>query len=550
MATARRRMPTRRGDNPSKVLVIFLVFFILLSIGLGAGTYFGFAGQKDLDDKAKTANKKADEALKERDYALFRAREATAMLAGQGGANTEKDEELRVADRDEFLKEGGKYGSVTDKAKVQEMMKTAEKDLGFDANSRRYGTGYMPRVAKLNAKVAELETQNKNLLDAKKATDDLYNTLRASFLGDFNKAKKEIAAGHDKALVAAKEKSEELVKLATEYENKSKELIDTKDLNDKEIRKKDAMIQELKEEKGIVAAAPGGEEKVAARPPEEIHALALDVSRGTTLWDKARGKILRMDNTGRRPYLNIGSAHGLRPGITFNVFAAGPDSKAKGLLKGTLEVVSVQGNTSQAQVTTLYDLEGREIPLADASRSQLYRETENPLREGDLLFNLAWKEHVAIAGPVGLAPGTEESPAEQARDLQRYIHAMETKGVVVDAYVNLLDGRVIGAITPETGFLVQGYLPASKEEREGKDDRAKAVRAGMETLRKQALEQGTFVISPENLAVVMGARQLRANLRSETQSTFRPRLPEGRTPPPEGVPVPLRKGDEKTPPNP
>src|SRR5438445_84067 len=107
MATARRRMPTRRGgDNPSKVLVIFLVFFILLSIGLGAGTYFGFAGQKELDDKAKTANKKTDDALKERDYALLRAREATAMLAGQGGLNSEKEEELRVGDRDEFVKEG------------------------------------------------------------------------------------------------------------------------------------------------------------------------------------------------------------------------------------------------------------------------------------------------------------------------------------------------------------------------------------------------------------------------------------------------------------
>src|SRR5205807_7593873 len=140
---------------------------------------------------------------------------------------------------------------------------------------------------------------------------------------------------------------------------------------------------------------------------------------------------------------------------------------------------------------------------ADPSRSQLYREADNPLREGDLVFNLAWKEHVAIAGPVGASPGGEESPAEQMRDLQRYIHVLGTKGVVVDAYVNLLDGRVVGAVTPDTGYLVPGFLPASKEEKEGKDDRAKAVRAGMETLRKQALEQGTFVISPENLAVVM-----------------------------------------------
>src|SRR5262249_14184775 len=163
-----------------------------------------------------------------------------------------------------------------------------------------------------------------------------------------------------------------------------------------------------------------------------------------------------------------------------NVFAAGPDGKAKGILKGTLEVLSVQTNTSQAHVTSLYDPEGKEIPLADATRSQLFRETENPLREGDLIFNLGWQEHVAVAGPVGARPGGDESRAEQMRDLQRYLHTLETKGVVVDAYVNLLDGKVVGAVTPRTGYLVQGFLPATKDEKEGKDDRAKAVRTGIE----------------------------------------------------------------------
>jgi hypothetical protein len=533
-------MPTRRGgDNPSKVLVIFLVFFIILSIGLGAGTYFGFAGQKDYFDSAAKEKKVAKELEEKRDIANYRAREALVMVGGSPALESAGDEPGRwAADREEFVKDGGKFGTVENKAKLLEMLKTAEKDLGFDSSSKKYGDNYIAKVAKLNAKVAELEAKNKQLLDEKKAVEDSFNTLRVSFKGDFDKLKKDITAGHAKALEANKLQSAETLKLVGDFEAKSKELIDKNDAWDKEKRVLEAMITKLKEQKGMIAAAPGAEDKGPARPPAELHALALDVSKGTTLWDKARGKIARMDATARRPYLNIGSAQGVTPGLTFNVFAAAPDGTAKGTLKGTVEVISVGTNTSQAQITSLYDAEGKEIPLSDAGRNQLFRETSNPLREGDLLFNLAWKEHVAIAGPVGLSPGNEESPAEQMRDLQRYMHALERRGVVVDAYVNLLDGKVVGAVTPETGFLVQGYLPTTKAERDGKDDWAKAVRTGMEELKKQALEVGTFVISPENLAVVMGARQLRANLRTEAAQSFSPRLPEGRAPAPQNVVAP------------
>jgi hypothetical protein len=532
-------MPPRRGgENPSKVLVIFLVFFIILSIGLGAGTYFGFAGQKDYFDSAAKEKKVAKELEEKRDIANYRAREALVMLGGSPALESAGDEPGKwAADREEFVKDGGKFGAVENKAKLLEMLKIAEKDLGFDPNSKKYGDNYIAKVAKLNAEVAKLQAQNKQLLDEKKAVEDSFNTLRASFKGDFDKLRKEITSGHANALAAAKVQSAETLNLIGQFEAKSAELIKSKDDFDKETRIKDAMIQKLKDQKGI-AAAPGAEDKGPARPPAELHALALDVSKGTTLWDKARGKIVRMDATARRPYLNIGSNQGVTPGLTFNVFAAASDGTAKGTLKGTVEVISVGTNTSQAQITSLYDAEGKEIPLSDPGRNQLFRETENPLRPGDLLFNLAWKEHVAIAGPVGQTPGNEESPAEQMRDLQRYMHALERRGVVVDAYVNLLDGKVVGAVTPETGFLVQGYLPTTKAEKDGKDDWAKAVRAGMEEMKKQAMDVGTFVISPENLAVVMGARVLRANLRTEAAQSFSPRLPEGRAPAPQNVVAP------------
>src|SRR5438105_633164 len=64
-------MPPRRQAAPKQEsktgLVVGLVFFILLSIILGAMTYVGFDGQKDLEGMAATATKERDDARKEAD---------------------------------------------------------------------------------------------------------------------------------------------------------------------------------------------------------------------------------------------------------------------------------------------------------------------------------------------------------------------------------------------------------------------------------------------------------------------------------------------------
>ena len=54
----------RDTTKPNTVLVIFLVFFILLSIGLGVWGYYGYAGQEKLEKDAK-ADKVAAKANKD-----------------------------------------------------------------------------------------------------------------------------------------------------------------------------------------------------------------------------------------------------------------------------------------------------------------------------------------------------------------------------------------------------------------------------------------------------------------------------------------------------
>ena len=70
----------------------------------------------------------------------------------------------------------------------------------------------------------------------------------------------------------------------------------------------------------------------------EPHALALDVSKGKPLWDAPRGKVIRIDERDRKVMIDKGSRDGIRTGLTFNVFGAGPNDKAEGPFKGTIEV--------------------------------------------------------------------------------------------------------------------------------------------------------------------------------------------------------------------
>src|SRR5262249_20794504 len=69
------RKPGKRDRN-NTVLVIFLAFFVLLSIGLGVWGYFGYSGQKELREKAKEKEVLAQANKIGEQYAMTVAREA------------------------------------------------------------------------------------------------------------------------------------------------------------------------------------------------------------------------------------------------------------------------------------------------------------------------------------------------------------------------------------------------------------------------------------------------------------------------------------------
>src|SRR5437879_4360879 len=62
-------MPGNKGGESKQGLIITLVFFVLLSIGLGVTTYYGYAEQENLKKAKDEATKEAN--LKEKNRSWF-----------------------------------------------------------------------------------------------------------------------------------------------------------------------------------------------------------------------------------------------------------------------------------------------------------------------------------------------------------------------------------------------------------------------------------------------------------------------------------------------
>jgi hypothetical protein len=256
----------------------------------------------------------------------------------------------------------------------------------------------------------------------------------------------------------------------------------------------------------------------------EVHALFLDVSRGKALWDTPRGKVIRIDESAKKVYIDKGSKDGVKVGLTFMAFSAGWKGRGEGPLKATLEVVRVEDeHMAQCKINTYYDIDGREIAANAATPSKVLREGAGALKEGDLLFNLMWGMHIAIVGIVDFSGYGGSSPAAQKDSLDEFMIHLTRLGVIVDAYMDPRDGKMLGELSTKTNAVIRGASPG-----DNKTPRNQEVNNAIKMMREQAIDRGMFIISAENFAVVTGYRW---TVGADKQQTigFTPRPPTGGT---------------------
>jgi len=527
------RKPKKKSDsaNPSTVLVIFTIFFGLLSVGMGGWTYSVFSQQEALEKKLADAKKALEPSKEQKEFYEYWSME----LLTPYGINPE-DHKADLGDTSvAFWKlsqnDAGaqsRFGKEKSHEKFKGFVKSTRDELdklraqGYKADS------CVSVIAELQAKLRAAEASYQTALEDKQRIETTYKGYKDNQEPMWAKMLDSINQGVALALQESRKKSAEHLESLRKVQELNMVMREAELQTANELAKKDAQIKvlevELERSKENVPAP------VVQNAPKDLrvpHALMLDVSKGKSLWDSPVGKITRINTQEQEVYVNVGSALGVKPQTTFNVFAPGwKGQEASGRLKGTIEIIRVvDANSSLARVTSLYDAKGQEIALNDPAMGRVRREVDSPLKEGDLLFNLVFGLRVAIAGNINWEGASlSENPAEQMRTLQSFIRTLKQQGVIVDAYLDVTEGRLVGQIQPNTKLLITGALLRNPD---GMDEHAKKVNDAIATIRAQAIEQGMFQISADNLAFVTGYRRVRS-ANDHSLSVFRPSIPAAR----------------------
>lgn len=419
-------MPPRTKEPESKQgLIITLVFFVLATICLGVSTYFGFADQ-DAKDKAK---KKAEDERKlmEDDRNFYKAqalvyRGYMGLTEGMEGAESLGTYKTQL--------EGGTLGKGSkDSANVAGVLKSLDANYGWNGNQPK--NSLQDTIKTLNTTLDNTtKAKNKADTDLKNAKrdlqkrDDELQAARTDFekkLVDLEKKYKDEFQKSDRDLAEFRAKFDQS---SVDHKKRDETIEEERKAHTAALTRKDKEIADLKQ---LVQKKEGEISAFKIRNPEAPPSMRTD-------W-----RISYMDDSGTRPYINLGSADRVKPQLTFNIYGLGVDGRPNPQPKGTLEVVSVIGpHLSQTRITSEKD--GR----------------RDPITRGDVIFNASWnptiKKHVAVAGTIDLTGDGRDSLPEFLRNLER-------QNIVVDAYQDLRDGSMKGQITYQTDFLILGGLP-------------------------------------------------------------------------------------------
>ncbi|HVS36432.1 MAG TPA: hypothetical protein VMS17_12775, partial [Gemmataceae bacterium] len=495
----------RRESNVG--LIVTLIFFILTSVGLGVATYYGFAQQDALLKDKKASDKAAADMKEKADYYQFQALWLRAIMgltadfdqpSDPKDATSQTTGSLLKTERDQF--DVGTLGkNMADRAVFADLLKNVEsgaytiipamkdgKPVAAPQGQPQYvDLAWNPKTTRPNSNFLEIFFGQRALIE------DLRNAVASALKLQHDK--------EDEATTVAKERDDWKQK----FTDKEKEL-QTKDLTVKNqsytklvadvnttLTKAQADFTTEHEARGKAEAELKKANDEVARVNKELLDLKASVNEQQQKLDTSRleqpaegkpiptdWKIVRMDRSGKEPFINLGSAQGVQPGLTFSIHAQGPDGRPVPASKGTLEVLNVVGpDLSQAQIVNVKD------------------SFKNPILPGDYLYNPIFhpgkEQHVAIAGRIDMH-GTKGD------DLDEFQRVLDRNNVKVDAFLDPKEEKVKGRITVNTDFLILGDIADLKP------DSPEAI--AVNQLKQDAITNGVHIVSSREFLESMGRK--------------------------------------------
>jgi hypothetical protein len=461
-------------------LVVALVFFILTTIALGVTTYAGFSGQEEPREEAKKAKASEKDEKEQREYWQFQAlylRDLTGKLANPDDRKTLADLRRRY--------DQGQLGTKNkDREEVRKnIVEAFDKSPGWNAQDQQARSDFSKELARANDELQKVRTQlDQTRNDLEKANDEIGKKDRDlrraenKFKDDLNKLAEsynEAAKKHRADLTEAQNLTRERQQIITDLQAQKATLEED---HAKALALKDKEMNNLRRQ---LEKAQGELARIEAQSVQKV----LD-------YDYPKGKIVSLDRFGQTAFVQFPNSDGLKPGMTFSVFGAGPGGRSNDIYKGSVEVVRVERSISQAKITEVRD------------------PNRNPIVPGDLLFNPAWipglKQHVAIAGIVDM----KGDGSDYTNDFMR---TLERQGIVIDAYLDLKKKKIEGrGVSRQTDFLILGEPPDIGSGIISADDPRAKERENLlklwNQMQEEAAKNGVVILPVRKFMVQAGIR--------------------------------------------
>jgi hypothetical protein len=471
-----------KGGESRAGLVVFLVLFILLSIGLGVMVYLDQDKIAAAEGKADKEEKNAKAWTTTANYFQFLALTYRSYL-GQPPTQDDLGNLRSQWDSKKFDGARDDKGKETHKATLEAFDKG---ELAWDGQQNKPKKSYQDRIAELEDKLKkaneataaagkEAARMKEESETAKRALED----ANKKFVADLGRQNAEAQKAIDAKEQAIKQLQEDL-RLAGEKGKEGvaplqKQIADLTNEN-KGLRKERDDAHKTLREKYQVA------ERNAPQVP-----------------DLPKGHVFKIDSTGEMPYIDLGSEDNLKTQVTFSVHGKGVDGKPLPQSKVGVEVVRVVGD-HLSQVRILMPEDPKERRRVQAQLAA------DPVLAGDFLFNPAWspnlKQHVAVVGIIDLTGDGHDNT-------QEFLRQLKLQNVVVDAWLDMKSLKMTGEVTRQTDLLVVGGYPdfgtgVIVKDNDPKTEKKNAALKAMTDAQEQAAKLGVRIVRLNDFLAMSG----------------------------------------------
>lgn len=461
---------TKEASTP---LIFALVFFVLTTIAFGVMWYLSFSEMETHVNAKKNAEKDLATLRTSKDESERLARVYRIYLGVPRGAPDDDvnviDSEAKANDKiaaevkqinDAVMKKlavtdptmmpkeielwqvdaGGKVTASPKEGLIDQFAKIKNKDTAYEAadkeraNYQKQAAAIVADSKELQKAANDLRTVAKNLpITLQKQIED-----RIKLFDDRTKQYQQAEAAANKALTEAK---------------------DARDQYERDLRKANTKLAELQQDNTRLAQE------------------AQKGNRETFSFDEPQGKILRKlpDNVVE---INLGSAAGVRPGLTFTILPT--DFPEKGRQSRLRMVRAPDGKGGYKSVETfvpkgsieVYEVVNERLSLARINPGSEMDPIRDGVAQGDLLYNSAWRkgvaDHIALVGIFDInGDGTD--------DIESVVRDLTRMGIPVDAYFDMKKRAWVGQVTERTRYIVEGYFPVNSVTDPNRDEKTKLL---------------------------------------------------------------------------